>query len=110
MIIEHTFDYVQLLYLGSVKVSIEDLKRRKECESMAALDRVTTAQAAKELNTTVLDIQESLIQGLIPIGFAQMRRKSSRYHYVIYRGLLDAYKKQIRIVDNPASQEGGGGR
>lgn len=72
---------------------------------MAALDRVTTAQAAKELNTTVLDIQESLIQGLIPIGFAQMRRKSSRYHYVIYRGLLDAYKKQIRIVDNPTSQE-----
>lgn len=63
---------------------------------MAALDRVTTAQAAKELNTTTLDIQENLIQGLMPIGFAQKRRGSSKYHYVIYRGLLDAYKNQIQ--------------
>ncbi len=62
---------------------------------MSALDKVTTAQAAKELNTTVLNIQESLIQGQLPIGYAQKRRGSSRYNYVIYRGLLDSFKEKI---------------
>ncbi|WP_367567280.1 hypothetical protein [Lacrimispora sp.] len=64
---------------------------------MSALDKVTTAQAAKELNTTVLNVQESLIQGQMPIGYAQKRRKSSRYNYIIYRGLLDAYKEKIEL-------------
>lgn len=62
---------------------------------MAALDRVTTAQAAKELKTTILDIQESLIRGELPIGYAQKRRGKSRYNYVIIRGLLDEYKALI---------------
>jgi hypothetical protein len=62
---------------------------------MSALDKVTTAQAAKELKTTILNIQESLIQGQLPIGYAQKRRGSARYNYVIYRGLLDSYKKKI---------------
>lgn len=62
---------------------------------MSALDKVTTKQAALELNTTVLNIQESLIHKELPIGYAMKRRKSSRYYYVIYRGLLDAYKSQI---------------
>lgn len=62
---------------------------------MSALDKVTTAQAAKELKTTVLNIQESLIQGQLPIGYAQKRRGSNRYNYVIYRGLLDSYKEKI---------------
>lgn len=62
---------------------------------MAALDRVSTSQAAKELNTTILNIQESLIQNQLPIGYAQKRRGKSRYNYVIYRGLLDSYKRQI---------------
>lgn len=62
---------------------------------MSALDKVTTAQAAKELNTTVLNIQESLIQGQLPIGYAQKRRGRTKYNYVIYRGLLDSYKEKI---------------
>lgn len=62
---------------------------------MSALDKVTTAQAAKELKTTILNIQESLIQGQLPIGYAQKRRGSTRYNYVIYRGLLDSYKEKI---------------
>lgn len=60
-----------------------------------ALNKVTTAQAAKELNTTILDVQEGLIQKELPIGYAHKRRGRSRYHYVIYRGLLDSYKKKI---------------
>lgn len=62
---------------------------------MSALDKVSTAQAAKELKTTILNIQESLIQGQLPIGYAQKRRGSSRYNYVIYRGLLDSFKEKI---------------
>ena len=62
---------------------------------MAALDHVPTIQAAKELQTTVLDIQESLIRGELPIGYAQKRRGRSRYNYVILRGLLDEYKGLI---------------
>ena len=62
---------------------------------MSALDKVSTAQAAKQLKTTILNIQESLIQGQLPIGYAQKRRGSSRYNYVIYRGLLDSFKEKI---------------
>lgn len=79
----------------------------KAGEIMGPLDRVTTKQAALELNTTVLNIQESLIQKELPIGYAIKRRKSSRYNYVIYRGLLDAYKAQIEngILLNVSGEE-----
>ena len=66
---------------------------------MSALDKVSTAQAARELKTTILNVQESLIQGQLPIGYAQKRRNSSRYNYVIFRGLLDSYKEKIESGD-----------
>lgn len=59
------------------------------------LQKVSTHVAAKELGTTVLDIQEALIHKELPIGYAIKRRGSSRYTYTIYRGLLDGYKKKI---------------
>lgn len=77
---------------------------------MSALDKVSTAQAARELKTTILNVQESLIQGQMPIGYAQKRRNSSRYNFVIYRGLLDSYKKKIEsgeLFDLPRGEEVG---
>lgn len=60
------------------------------------IQKVSVADAAKELGTTALDVREALIHKEIPIGYAIKRRGSTRYTFTIYRGLLDSYKKKIR--------------
>lgn len=59
------------------------------------LERVSTKDAAKELNICIDSLQYLLQHEQIPIGYAYKREKTSRYTYVIYRGLLDQYKKSI---------------
>ena len=56
------------------------------------LERVSVEQAAKELDLDPLTLRYSLRDGTLPIGFAQKRK---RYVYVIYRNLLDTYKKGL---------------
>ncbi|MCI8957313.1 MAG: DNA-binding protein [Eubacterium sp.] len=59
------------------------------------MERVTTKEAARELNMDVETLQFLLRNDRIPIGYAVKKEKATRYSYYIYRGLLDTYKKKI---------------
>lgn len=59
------------------------------------MERVTTKEAARELNMDVETLQFLLRNDRIPIGYAVKKEKATRHSYYIYRGLLDTYKKQI---------------
>ena len=55
------------------------------------MERVTTKQAAKELKMDVVTLQYLLRQERIPIGYAIKKEGKSRYHYIIYREMLDKF-------------------
>lgn len=63
--------------------------------NVCGMERVTTKQAAKELNMDIETLQYLMRQDRLPIGYAVKKEKSSRNAYYIYRGLLDTYKKQV---------------
>ena len=62
---------------------------------MSNMERVKTKQAAEELNIGIDSLQYLMQMEKLPIGFAYKKPGSKRYFYVIYRGLLDQYKKQL---------------
>lgn len=59
------------------------------------MERVTTKQAALELNMDVENLQYLMRKERLPIGYALKKEGKARTTYYIYRGLLDTYKKQI---------------
>ena len=59
------------------------------------MERVTTKQAAKELNMDIETLQYLLRKERLPIGYAVKKENASRHSYYIYRGLLNNYKQQI---------------
>ena len=60
-----------------------------------AMQRVTTKQAAAELNMDIETLQYLLRQERLPIGYAVKREGAKRGVYIIYRGMLDQFKKSI---------------
>lgn len=61
-----------------------------------AMERVTTKQAASELNMDLETLQYLMRQERLPIGYAVKREGAKRGAYILYRGLLDQYKKTVR--------------
>lgn len=59
------------------------------------MERMTTADAAKELNINVVGLQALMQQGRLPIGYAVKLPGSTRFTYYIYKELVDGYKKQV---------------
>lgn len=59
------------------------------------MERMTTAQAAKELNINVIGLQVLLQQEKLPIGYAIKKPGSSRYTYYIFKELVEGYKRQV---------------
>lgn len=64
-------------------------------ENVSQLERVTVKQAAKELNIDIETLHYQMQKERLPIGYAVKKDKAKRHHYVIYRGLLDAYKQKL---------------
>lgn len=60
-----------------------------------AMKRVTTKQAAEELNMDLETLHYMMQKERLPIGYAVKREGKKRTLYIIYRGMLDQYKKQI---------------
>lgn len=58
-------------------------------------ERVTTKQAAKELNMGIESVQYLMRQNRLPIGYAMRKEKATRYTYYIFRGLLDAELQRL---------------
>ena len=59
------------------------------------MERITTKEAAEILNINVLGIQELLKQEKLPIGYAIKMGNSTRYTYIIYRELVQAFKERV---------------
>ena len=59
------------------------------------MERMTTAQAAKELNINVLGLQVLMQQEKLPIGYAVKKPGSTRYTYYIFRELVEGYKNRV---------------
>ncbi len=55
------------------------------------MERVTTKEAAKLLNMDVVTLQFLMRQDRLPIGYAIKKDGKSRYHYIIYKSMLDAF-------------------
>ncbi len=59
------------------------------------MERVTVRQAAAELNMDMETLHYMMQKERLPIGYAIKREGKKRAVYIIYRGMLDQYKKQI---------------
>lgn len=57
--------------------------------------RATCEEAAKELHMSVLTLRELMKRDRLPIGYAILGEGGKHYHYVIFRKLLDAYRKEV---------------
>ena len=62
------------------------------------MERVTTKEAAKLLNMDVVTLQFLMRQERLPIGYAIKKDGKSRYHYIIYRSMLDAFIQEIPVI------------
>lgn len=65
-----------------------------------AMQRVTTKQAAAELNMDLETLQYLMRKERLPIGYAIKREGAKRGVYIIYRGLLDQYKRSVQGGQN----------
>lgn len=59
------------------------------------MERMTTAEAAKELNINVAGLQVLMQQEKLPIGYAIKKQNSTRYTYYIFKELVEGYKKRV---------------
>lgn len=60
-----------------------------------SMERVTTKQAAKELNMDLETLQYLMREERLPIGYAMKREGKKRTVYIIYRGMLNQFKQSI---------------
>lgn len=59
------------------------------------MQKMSVADAAKELNMSVITVRLLLRKEKLPIGFAIKKDGNENYYYHIYKELVDAYKKNI---------------
>lgn len=60
-----------------------------------AMERVTTKQAAAELNMDLETLQYLMRKEKLPIGYAMKREGKKRTVYIIYRGMLEQFKMTV---------------
>lgn len=60
------------------------------------MKRITTKEAAEVLDIPIQSVQVLLRYERLPIGYAVKNPGSSKYHYIIYKELLDNYVNQIK--------------
>lgn len=59
------------------------------------MKRITTKEAAEALDLPIQSVQVLLQYEKLPIGYAVKNPGSSKYHYIIYKELLDNYIRQV---------------
>lgn len=62
------------------------------------IEKVSTAQAAKELCLTEKSLRSMMKHGKLPIGVYDTKDGNEKADIVIYRGALDKYKEKIANV------------
>ena len=59
------------------------------------MTRITVKEAAKELNMSVLAVQMLLRENRLPIGYSIRNPGRQRHYFIIYKELVDNYKKSV---------------
>ena len=59
------------------------------------MERMTSAEAAKELNMTIPMLTKLMQMEKLPIGYAFIREGKTKWNYVIYKGLVEQYKRKV---------------
>jgi len=59
------------------------------------MQKMTVAEAAKELNLTVITIRLLMQKEKLPIGYAIKNEGAENYHYIIFKELVDGYKRRV---------------
>lgn len=59
------------------------------------MQKITVSEAAKELNLSILDVRFLLQKERLPIGYAIKKDDGENYHYVIFKELVEGYKKRV---------------
>ena len=59
------------------------------------MQKMTVAEAAQELNMTVITVRLLLQKEKLPIGYAVKKDDAENYHYIIFRELVEGYKNRI---------------
>lgn len=62
---------------------------------MKNVERVSVKEAAEELKLNQEMLRYMMQADKLPIGYAIKKPNSQRWAYVIYRGLLEQYKKGL---------------
>ena len=61
------------------------------------MNRVTVAQASRELKMSPLTLRYLMASGQLKIGFYSKKPYAKRGNYIIYRRLLDLEKERLGI-------------
>ena len=59
------------------------------------MQKMTVADAAQELNMTVITVRLLMQKEKLPIGYAIKAEGKENYHYIIFKELVDGYKKRV---------------
>lgn len=59
------------------------------------MQKMTVAEAAKELNMTVITVRLLMQKEKLPIGYAIKQDNKENYHYIIFKELVAGYKKRV---------------
>lgn len=59
------------------------------------MERMKLTEAAKELNMAPGLVRELMKRERLPIGYALRKEGKERWHFTIYRKLVEAHRKEI---------------
>lgn len=59
------------------------------------MQKMTVADAAQELNMTVITVRLLMQKEKLPIGYAVKQDGKENYHYIIFRELVEGYKRRV---------------
>jgi hypothetical protein len=59
------------------------------------MERMTVAEAANELNMSVIAVRYLMQKERLPIGYAMKQEDHENFYYIIYRELVEGFKKRV---------------
>ena len=59
------------------------------------MQKMTVAEAAQELNMTIITVRLLMQKEKLPIGYAIKSDGAENYHYIIFKERVDGYKKRV---------------
>lgn len=59
------------------------------------MQKMTVAEAAQELNMTVITVRLLMQKEKLPIGYAVKSEGAEHYQYIIFKELVDGFKNRV---------------